>query len=183
MNQNPKIVVLRRKRLIIGGMIALCLLLLALMLYFTSTHVEKEERTTSVSQTLSSSEGANSDESETADINVTENTTSGIASKTEDDAHKTAYVPGIYSSSLMLDNSLIEIEMAVDNGGIKSARIKNMDEDVKSMYPLMEDAMKDIASQLQSGTPMNEISYPDDSKYTYLILLDGVNQALSKAVK
>ena len=104
-------------------------------------------------------------------------------SKTDDKEHKISYAPGIYSSTLTLDNGLIELEIITDKKQIKSAKIKNIDDDVKSMYPLMETAMKEIEFQLQSGTPLNQISYPQDSKYTYLILLDILNQTLTKAVQ
>ena len=215
MNQNPKIVVLHRKKLIVGGMIIVCLILLSLILYFTQTHVKKENAITSVSQTLNSTEPSSKDsaqntieessiketsieessikessikessieESSIDDTTIQESQSLGYVSKTDDKEHKISYAPGIYSSTLTLDNGLIELEIITDKKQIKSAKIKNIDDDVKSMYPLMETAMKEIEFQLQSGTPLNQISYPQDSKYTYLILLDILNQTLTKAVQ
>ena len=215
MNQNPKIVVLHRKKLIVGGMIIVCLILLSLILYFTQTHVKKENTITSVSQTLNSTEPSSKDsaqntieessiketsieessikessikessieESSIDDTTIQESQSLGYVSKTDDKEHKISYAPGIYSSTLTLDNGLIELEIITDKKQIKSAKIKNIDDDVKSMYPLMETAMKEIEFQLQSGTPLNQISYPQDSKYTYLILLDILNQTLTKAVQ
>lgn len=215
MNQNPKIVVLHRKKLIVGGMIIVCLILLSLILYFTQTHVKKENTITSVSQTLNSTEPSSKDSAQNTieessiketsieetsikensikessiekssieDTTVQESQSLGYVSKTDDKEHKISYAPGIYSSTLTLDNGLIELEIITDKKQIKSAKIKNIDDDVKSMYPLMETAMKEIEFQLQSGTPLNQISYPQDSKYTYLILLDILNQTLTKAVQ
>lgn len=215
MNQNPKIVVLHRKKLIVGGMIIVCLILLSLIVYFTQTHVKKENAITSVSQTLNSTEPSSKDsaqntieessiketsieessikessieessieESSIDDTTIQESQSLGYVSKTDDKEHKISYAPGIYSSTLTLDNGLIELEIITDKKQIKSAKIKNIDDDVKSMYPLMETAMKEIEFQLQSGTPLNQISYPQDSKYTYLILLDILNQTLTKAVQ
>ena len=210
MNQNPKIVVLHRKKLIVGGMIIVCLILLSLILYFTQTHVKKENAITSVSQTLNSTDPSSKDsaqntieessiketsieessikessieESSIDDTTIQESQSLGYVSKTDDKEHKISYAPGIYSSTLTLDNGLIELEIITDKKQIKSAKIKNIDDDVKSMYPLMETAMKEIEFQLQSGTPLNQISYPQDSKYTYLILLDILNQTLTKAVQ
>lgn len=215
MNQNPKIVVLHRKKLIVGGMIIVCLILLSLILYFTQTHVKKENTITSVSQTLNSTDPSSKDSAQNTieessiketsieetsikensikessiekssieDTTVQESQSLGYVSKTDDKEHKISYAPGIYSSTLTLDNGLIELEIITDKKQIKSAKIKNIDDDVKSMYPLMETAMKEIEFQLQSGTPLNQISYPQDSKYTYLILLDILNQTLTKAVQ
>ena len=215
MNQNPKIVVLHRKKLIVGGMIIVCLILLSLIVYFTQTHVKKENAITSVSQTLNSTEPSSKDSAQNTieessiketsieetsikensikessiekssieDTTVQESQSLGYVSKTDDKEHKISYAPGIYSSTLTLDNGLIELEIITDKKQIKSAKIKNIDDDVKSMYPLMETAMKEIEFQLQSGTPLNQISYPQDSKYTYLILLDILNQTLTKAVQ
>ena len=215
MNQNPKIVVLHRKKLIVGGMIIVCLILLSLIVYFTQTHVKKENTITSVSQTLNSTDPSSKDSAQNTieessiketsieetsikensikessiekssieDTTVQESQSLGYVSKTDDNEHKISYAPGIYSSTLTLDNGLIELEIITDKKQIKSAKIKNIDDDVKSMYPLMETAMKEIEFQLQSGTPLNQISYPQDSKYTYLILLDILNQTLTKAVQ
>ena len=215
MNQNPKIVVLHRKKLIVGGMIIVCLILLSLIVYFTQTHVKKENAITSVSQTLNSTDPSSKDSAQNTieessiketsieetsikensikessiekssieDTTVQESQSLGYVSKTDDKEHKISYAPGIYSSTLTLDNGLIELEIITDKKQIKSAKIKNIDDDVKSMYPLMETAMKEIEFQLQSGTPLNQISYPQDSKYTYLILLDILNQTLTKAVQ
>ena len=43
--------------------------------------------------------------------------------------------------------------------------------------------MKDICEQLKKNGTTSDITYPDDSKYTYLVLIDGINQALKKASK
>ena len=92
-------------------------------------------------------------------------------------------IPGLYTSCLSLDNSTIELEVCVDNNRVKYARIKNIDESIKSLYPLIEDTMKDICEQLKKNGTTSDITYPDDSKYTYLVLIDGINQALKKASK
>ena len=163
MNQNPKIVVLHRKKLIVGGMIIVCLILLSLIVYFTQTHVKKENAITSVSQTLNSTEPSSKDsaqntieessiketsieessikessieessieESSIDDTTIQESQSLGYVSKTDDKEHKISYAPGIYSSTLTLDNGLIELEIITDKKQIKSAKIKNIDDDVK----------------------------------------------------
>ena len=40
-----------------------------------------------------------------------------------------------------------------------------------------------ICEQLKKNGTTSDITYPDDSKYTYLVLIDGINQALKKASK
>ena len=91
------------------------------------------------------------------------------------------YSPGVYTTALMLNNCALEIEVCVDSTKITSISIKNMDTGIKTMYPLIENSMKDLEYQIVTSQSLENITYTDDCKYTYLILIDGVSQALSKA--
>ena len=160
MNNNPKIIVLRKRRLIPAGITAFIFIVLVLIFIFYKSDNKDDS---SVSNTV------------TSEPSTVPETTKNIA--------KENLIPGLYTSCLSLDNSTIELEVCVDNNRVKYARIKNIDESIKSLYPLIEDTMKDICEKLKKNGTTSDITYPDDSKYTYLVLIDGINQALKKASK
>ncbi|MBQ3665807.1 MAG: hypothetical protein II919_06855 [Lachnospiraceae bacterium] len=121
-----------------------------------------------------------SDEMNTNHSPTTES--SPIAEKqTQKNTYVKKYSPGVYTTALMLNNSALEIEVCVNSDKITSVSIKNMDTGIKTMYPLIENSMKDLEYQIVSSQSLENITYTDDCKYTYLILIDGVSQALSKA--
>ena len=47
------------------------------------------------------------------------------------------YVPGVYTTSLILNDNVVEIEVTVDERNINSIRLVNLDEAVTTMYPLI----------------------------------------------
>ena len=93
------------------------------------------------------------------------------------------YTPGKYTTSLILGNSSVDVEVVVDNNNINSIRLVNLDEAVTTMYPLMEPALNDLASQICTSQSMEDLSYSDDNKYTVQVLLEAIASALSKAEK
>lgn len=99
------------------------------------------------------------------------------------DAGDGIYTPGKYTTSLILGNSAVDVEVVVDDNNINSIRLVNLDEAVTTMYPLMEPALNDLASQICSRQSMEDISYSDDNKYTAQVLLEAISQALERAEK
>ncbi|WP_330681337.1 hypothetical protein [Eisenbergiella massiliensis] len=93
------------------------------------------------------------------------------------------YTPGKYTTSLILGNSAVDVEVVVDDNNINSIRLVNLDEAVTTMYPLMEPALNDLAAQICEKQSLDEITYSDDNKYTSQVLLDAITNALSKAEK
>ena len=124
MNNNPKIIVLRKRRLIPAGITAFIFIVLVLIFIFYKSDNKDDS---SVSNTV------------TSEPSTVPETTKNIA--------KENLIPGLYTSCLSLDNSTIELEVCVDNNRVKYARIKNIDESIKSLYPLSEDTMKCICEQ------------------------------------
>lgn len=94
---------------------------------------------------------------------------------------KSTYSPGVYTTSLELNGSSFEVEVVVDSENINSVSLKNTDETVSAMYPLMSASIEDISSQIIDSQSTDSISYSDDNKYTYSILIDAVEQTLNKA--
>lgn len=92
------------------------------------------------------------------------------------------YVPGVYTTSLILNDNIVEIEVTVDERNINSIRLVNLDEAVTTMYPLIQPSFEDLANQIISNQSLDGITYSDDSKYTSMILLNAISASLEKAV-
>ena len=60
----------------------------------------------------------------------------------------------------------------------KRQRLVNLDEAVTTMYPLMEPALNDLASQICTKQSLEDITYSDDNKYTSQVLLDAITSCL-----
>lgn len=91
------------------------------------------------------------------------------------------YVPGIYSTSLLLNDNVVDIEVTVDESNINDVRIVNLDEAVTTMYPLIEPAFEDLATQICRNQSTDSITYSDDNKYTSMVLLNAIKASLEKA--
>ena len=91
------------------------------------------------------------------------------------------FSPGTYSSTLRLGDYTAEISVEVNASGVCSASFSDLNEQVKTMYPLLESCMSDISAQLANGTPLNLIQYSSTSQYTATVLIEAINTALQKA--
>ncbi|HKM33631.1 MAG TPA: hypothetical protein VJY54_02690 [Lachnospiraceae bacterium] len=103
------------------------------------------------------------------------------ASNKNAEATETSYIPGVYTSSLILSDHIIDIEVVVDEDYISSIRLVNLDEAITTMFPLIQPAFDSIAQQVSEKQSLENITYSDDSKYTTLVLLQAVRTALDKA--
>ena len=92
-----------------------------------------------------------------------------------------SYMPGVYTTSLVLNDNVVDIEVTVDEANINSIRIVNLDDAVAAMYPLIEPAFEDLASQICENQSLDGITYSDDNKYTSMVLLDAIKSSLQKA--
>ena len=91
------------------------------------------------------------------------------------------YIPGIYTSTFSLNNTVMEIEVVVDDSHINAIRFTNLNESVTTMYPLMQPTMEYIAEQIYDTQSLENISYSEESPYTSQVILDAVANALKKA--
>lgn len=91
-----------------------------------------------------------------------------------------AYNPGIYTTELVLNNSPFNVEVALDSTQIKSIKLKNLNETVSTMYPLLEPSVEYIETQLMSGTSIEDIRLDESSRYTQTILLDAISSSIEK---
>ena len=92
------------------------------------------------------------------------------------------YEPGTYSTSLSLNGSNVSIEVDVAESGITDLRLVNMDEAVTTMYPLVEPSFEDLTEQILEVQNLDEVTYADENRYTYMVLLDAIESALTQAI-
>lgn len=96
-------------------------------------------------------------------------------------AEATAYVPGVYTTTLLLGQNTLEMEVVLDENNINSIRLVNLSEAVTTMYPLIEPALDDIASQIYDSQSLDNITFSDDNRYTSSVLLEAIHTTIDKA--
>ena len=101
--------------------------------------------------------------------------------ETSDIAQENAYIPGIYTTSIQLGGSTVDIEVVVDENHINSLRLNTLDEAVTTMYPLIEPSFDELAQQIETNQSLEGITYSDDNRYTSMLLLNAISQSLEKA--
>lgn len=104
-------------------------------------------------------------------------------STSEPDVAETAslYIPGIYTTELVLGNQSIDVEVIVDKNTITSIRMVNLNDAVTTMYPLLQPTFDSICEQVYIQQSLENITYTADSKYTSLVLLEAIQNSLDKA--
>jgi uncharacterized protein with FMN-binding domain len=91
------------------------------------------------------------------------------------------YVPGTYTTAMTLNGSQVELAVTVDETAILSIELQNLDETISVMYPLMEPALEELASQIMENQSIDNIEYSSDNLYTSTVLLNAITAALNQA--
>lgn len=91
------------------------------------------------------------------------------------------YIPGIYTTELILGNESIDVEVVVDKDSITSIRMLNMNDAVTTMYPLLEPTFESICDQVYELQTLEGVTYSSENKYTSLVLLETIQTSLDKA--
>lgn len=91
------------------------------------------------------------------------------------------YQPGVYTSTVTLNNTEFEIEVSVDSSHINSIRCSNLDDTVATMYPLFQPTVEQIAEQVIKSQSVENIAYSGENTYTSQVIMDAIEDALSKA--
>lgn len=91
------------------------------------------------------------------------------------------YTAGVYSSSIIFNDNTVDVQVIVDENRINSISLVNLDETVTTMYPLMEPALDSISEQILEKQSTEGITYNTDNQYTSIVLLNAIENALSKA--
>jgi uncharacterized protein with FMN-binding domain len=99
----------------------------------------------------------------------------------ESEAAPAMYVPGVYTSSVMIDENALDVEVTVDADHINSISLVNLDETTETMYPLVKPSLEELSEQILTNQSVEDVTYSKNNQYTCKLLLDAVSDALEKA--
>ena len=168
MSANTKIVVLRRKELLYTGIFAalgVLFIILLLMLLLPGKDTDASYGTPD------STDGTAAEMPD----NVADVSTGAVA-----DTGNT-YIPGIYTTELILGNETVNVEVIVSDHAITSVSLADPSETLTTMYPLLESIMESLNDQLCEMQDPEQITYSAETRYTSLVLLEAVKASLEKA--
>ena len=168
MSANTKIVVLRRKELLYTGIftaLGVLFIILLLMLLLPGKDTDASYGT------------PDSPDDTAAEMpdNVADVSTGAVA-----DTGNT-YIPGIYTTELILGNETVNVEVIVSDHAITSVSLADPSETLTTMYPLLESTMESLNDQLCEMQDPEQVTYSAETRYTSLVLLEAVKASLEKA--
>lgn len=181
MSSSPKIIVLKMREIIytIVLVFLVVLLILCLVLMFS----KKQNDTTQAEQTTATTEtaqpGQTTAASETSRSNLS--TATEATQTTQSDTTEQSYTPGVYTSPVTLGESTVDVEVTVDSSHINSIRLVNLSESAAASYPLVSPSLEHIASQILEKQSLEEITCPQENRYTSQLLLSAISDALTRA--
>lgn len=105
----------------------------------------------------------------------------GTASTSGSTETSAMYYPGVYTSTMELNDTTIHLELVCDSNHINSVRLLNLDEAVETMYPLLSPALEDLELQLSKNVPVEELEFTEGSTYTQTLLVEAIEKTLAKA--
>lgn len=188
MSSNTKIVVLRSKEIVYALVllvVSVLIIMVAVSLFMpskdTASPVPAQNAEETPEQTLPqtpSQTAPNTAPSTTAPDGA--NQTSSTVTDTNTTAQNT-YVPGIYSSTLLLGTAHVELQVAVDKNHINSITLTNLDESVTTLYPLMSPTLSELSAIILSEQSIENVSYGEENRYTSMLLMQAISAALDKA--
>ena len=170
MSSKTKIVVLHMKELIYTGIFA-ALGILFIILLIIMFLPGKDDSGTSPANQNTESTGETAPQEPEADNNSTAAAT----------ASGTVYIPGVYTTELVLNDQTIDVEVIVDKDTISSIRLVNLNDAVTTMYPLLQPTFDSLCQQIYDSQSLDNITYSTESKYTSLVLLEAIKNSLGKA--
>lgn len=91
------------------------------------------------------------------------------------------YKPGQYTTALTFQGNLVDVIVTVDENTITSINMKNLEDSVSVMYPLMEPTLENLSAQIISSQSLDNIEYDENNKYTSMILMDAIASSLEQA--
>ncbi len=93
------------------------------------------------------------------------------------------YIPGIYTTELVLGGQTVDVEVILSANSIDSIQLINLSESVTTMYPLLQPTFDDIYAQILMTQSVENIMYSSDNKYTSLVLLEAIRNSVEKGKK
>lgn len=202
MSANTKIVVLRRKELLYTGIFAalgVLFVILLLMLLLPGKGADTSSGTpdspdgtaeTAMPDNVADL-GRSSQFSDAEDVSTGTDAVAGAdavadAGAVLDSASgpvgtDNTYIPGIYTTELILGSETANVEVIVNDHAITSVSLANPSETLTTMYPLLEPTMESLNDQLCEMQDPGQVTYSAETRYTSLVLLEAVKASLEKA--
>ena len=171
MSSKTKIVVLHMKELIYTGIFAALGILFIILLIIMFLPGKDDSGTSPANQNTEST-------GETAPLEPEADGSNKTAAAT---ASGTVYIPGVYTTELVLNDQAIDVEVIVDKDTISSIRLVNLSDAVTTMYPLLQPTFDSLCQQIYDTQSLDNITYSTESKYTSLVLLEAIKNSLGKA--
>ncbi len=163
MRSNPKIIVLKTREIIYTLLLLfLAILLITCLVLMFSGKLGKSNVhngvTSKSSQTAQSSEDSAQSASESK-----------------------RFTAGIYTTPVTLGDSTVDVEVSVDQNHINAIRLVNLSEATAAAFPLVSPSLEHITSQILERQSLEDITCPQENKYTSQLLLSAIAQALERA--
>ena len=155
MSGSTRIVVIPLKKLIIMICIIAALIILAAIFIFG---------------------GSSSDAAKSTGVNISTSTDT-----VKKNTSCPTYSPGVYTSSILLNGTPIDIQVTVDSDNINNIEMINLSESVQTMYPMLNSSFDEIKTAVINNGSTDNITYNAGSKYTATMLLSAIDSALAKA--
>ena len=196
MSANTKIVVLRRKELLYTGIFAalgVLFVILLLMLLLpgkdadtssgTSDSPDSTAETAMPDNVADVSTGAVADTEPVLDSasGAVDNAAAVLDSVSWSAGTDNTYIPGIYTTELILGSETVNVEVIVNDHAITSLSLADPDETLTTMYPLLEPTMDSLSEQICETQDLSQVTYSAETRYTSLVLLEAVKASLEKA--
>jgi uncharacterized protein with FMN-binding domain len=168
MSSNTKIVVLRSKELVY----ALVFLVLSVLIIMAALSLFMPKKDKADDETY--------DNSNDNTVSMASNTTMDTETYVSDLSDE-LYIPGVYSSVVSLGNTNMELIVTVDYDHINSITMSNLDETIETLYPLMSPTLSELSAAILDGQSIDNISYSEENRYTSMLLMQAISDALDKA--
>ncbi len=127
MSSNTKIVVLRSKELVYALVLLVVSVLIIMVAVFIPSEDSPEEKSPETTPEVSSEVSSEVSQGVSSETPVDVNAGAGAIYTTD------TYVPGIYSSTLQLGSSTVELQITVDKNHINSINMTNIDESITTL--------------------------------------------------
>ena len=200
MSANTKIVVLRRKELLYTGIFAalgvlFVILLLMLLLPGKDTDAsygtpdspdgtaatEMPDNVADLGRSSQFSDAEDVSTGASADTGAVDNAGAVLDNVSGSVGTDNTYIPGIYTTELILGSETANVEVIVNDHAITSVSLADLSETLTTMYPLLEPAMESLNDQLCEMQDPSQVTYSAETRYTSLVLLEAVKASLEKA--
>ena len=99
----------------------------------------------------------------------------------QNDQTSARFNAGVYTSTLSLNNTALNLEVTIVPDRITSIRLINIDDTVTTMFPLLKPALSDLESQIIEKQGTADIKMSDDSRYTQTLLLNEIDAIINEA--